>query len=294
MPSDFLRRLRTLEIQEALAGALTLSAGGVQSLRIGADVDLTRGAASLLVGPLAQFTRMGLGAAPDATAVLYATSASPPATIERDSNTLVTTREVLALRIRNLGGEAADGFGGNLTWYMQDQTSGVVQQATIGAVRSGADNSHALAFSTTNAGALTERLRIAPVGVTISTTFFLTGLSGAGAGTALVITGGNEVIPLASRAKYKGAWRSLTPEESSAIYGITPKAWVWNELSSTPGVPDIGFVFEDVEAAAPGLVRGDSINYVGLQAHMLMEMKALNQRIAWLERVLGGLPGHTP
>jgi len=58
----------------------------------------------------------------------------------------------------------SDGFGGALTFFIEDDTSGEQNIAGIGAVRAGADNSGRMFFSTRNAGAAVKVLTVDKTG----------------------------------------------------------------------------------------------------------------------------------
>ncbi len=68
-------------------------------------------------------------------------------------------------------GTAADGFGGKITFRMGSNGFDGFEAANIGTKRSGADNTHSLTFSTSNAGSITEKMVITNSGnVGIGTT----------------------------------------------------------------------------------------------------------------------------
>lgn len=71
-----------------------------------------------------------------------------------------TAARLLSTKTSNMG----DGFGTSLAFNIQDDTSGIVQIASVGGERDGADNSGAVVFETWNAGSGSEKMRIKPDG----------------------------------------------------------------------------------------------------------------------------------
>jgi hypothetical protein len=101
-------------------------------------------------------------------------SESTFATIARitRTNTNQTTANLASLRVKTITSlDMADGMGTSIQFSIQDSANVENDIALLGAVRSGADNSGALTFATSNAGSSAERMRIDSSGnVLIGTT----------------------------------------------------------------------------------------------------------------------------
>jgi hypothetical protein len=77
------------------------------------------------------------------------------------TSTSVTNVIISSARFKSATSQnMADGFGTTLQFAIQDDAAVENDIATLGAVRSGADNSGALTFATSNAGSSAERMRI--------------------------------------------------------------------------------------------------------------------------------------
>jgi len=78
---------------------------------------------------------------------------------ERTTTDTNTTGSPIVLR-RTTTGDMADGFGGGVVFQIRDSANVDNNIAVINAIRSGADNSGRLAFFTSTAGSITERMNI--------------------------------------------------------------------------------------------------------------------------------------
>ena len=119
--------------------------------------------------------------------------------------------------------------------------------------------------------------------LTINSPTFLTGLGAATTGTALVITGGNEVRPLTSSKSVKHDINPIISEPN--LKDLEVKSFKWN----SDNVPDIGLIVEDVVNICPEIVnykenKPYSINWFTLTALLLNKVQNLEKRIELLEK----------
>jgi hypothetical protein len=101
-----------------------------------------------------------------ATALLPIVSASSSSahTIERTTGITNTSNSSSLLITRTTTGDMVDGFGSRLSFVIKDDANNNNLIASIGGVRSGADNSGRMAFTLLNAGTENERMTILPDG----------------------------------------------------------------------------------------------------------------------------------
>ncbi|MFH0987982.1 MAG: tail fiber domain-containing protein [Parcubacteria group bacterium] len=103
---------------------------------------------------------------------------------------------------------------------------------------------------------------------------------GTGTGTALYITGGNEVVELSSSRRYKDDIADLNIDMAQFMQ-LRPVSFNWNEFTATPGVADYGLVAEEVATVNPELAIYDNngqINGVYYNKINIMLLKILQEQ----------------
>ncbi len=197
-----------------------------------------------------------IGTAPTSTTALQLTG----------SGSTISTTGLMA--INSGGGAGTTSIGSNsagTAGYLTVGTTGV----TIGLSQSN--------YITVTAGGVAVSQPF-----TVTSTVVFSGLAAAGAGTALVITGGNSVIPLASMGMYKDHVRPI--EHSERVWDLLPSSFRWGQNSHTPDTEDIGLIAEDVARVYPELAtykdgKPYGVKYMQIGVPILAEMRKLRVRL---------------
>jgi hypothetical protein len=153
-------------------------------------------------------------------------------TIERVTSATNQGAGTVFIKARSTG-DMTDGFGPAFQFDIQDNASVSNTIADIRGLRSGADNSGRLAFSTMNAGAITEKMTILPngnTGIGTSTPTSTLHVSGSNVGGDLTITNFNTspnisvaslLAPAAVNSEAFFSVGNALTTNMSALYGLT-------------------------------------------------------------------------
>lgn len=246
-------------------------------------------------GVLAEKWRIGYQGTLQATGALSITNTTGNLTISPVSDLLVTptaANSVLGVKVRN----TSTGAGAYTTVYCGTSAgTDDVLFAAVGSGNSAYGGARSGVIGTNTTAPMVIIVNGSEVARWSTTTFtenknvVFSGLATAGAGTALVIDGSNNVIPLASTRAYKMEIESL--KQTERLFDLMPRGFVWNEKSSTPGVSDIGLVAEEVWETYPELVelkngKPYSVKYQQLGVPIIAQMKSLREKILKLEEAV--------
>jgi hypothetical protein len=115
-------------------------------------------------------SNVGVGTTSPSSALHVSSPNYPPFRSER-TTTSISNRIGTAQFVANSNGTIIDGFGSHIDFLIRGDAAVDNNIASIGAMRSGADNSGSIYFMTSNAGSMAQRMRIDPSGnVGIGTT----------------------------------------------------------------------------------------------------------------------------
>lgn len=116
-------------------------------------------------------------------------------------------------------------------------------------------------------------------------------LLAAAASTDVNINGSNELHSVTSSERFKKYIGDLGRRfDSSLIYDLKPKSFVWRKDTGNPDMEDFGLIAEDVHRIMPELVNYDedgnpwSIRYSMLPVMLLVEMTKMESRVSRLEK----------
>jgi hypothetical protein len=196
----------------------------------------------------------GTGMVRSAGQVAVSSGAYPPLSAERTTSNTSTPLSPQRL-LATTSGDMADGFGAILGFSLRDN-SGVTNEgiATVRALRSGADNSGRLQFTTLNAGIDIIGQEIAPTG----STYFPSVGTTASAANAVLNSGSvpaNELMRSTSSKRYKREIEEIDDRYADNVLKLRP---VWYRSTIATDRQDwshYGLIAEEVADVDPRLVH---------------------------------------